>query len=118
MSDIRRLLEGLCDAFNAHDLDAIMSHFEEDCVFEAPRGPDRWGRRFVGKDEVRRGLAARPTAALGAASRSCPRSACSPAVFRPEKLNANPGRSSMGRGKRNAPLVPARASLASSGPQG
>jgi ketosteroid isomerase-like protein len=47
------------DAFNAHDLDRIMSHFSEDCVFESPRGPDRWGRRFVGKDEVRRGLGAR-----------------------------------------------------------
>ena len=33
--------------------------FAEDCVFEAPRGPDPWGRRFAGKDEVRRGLAAR-----------------------------------------------------------
>ena len=28
-------------------------------MFEAPRGPDPWGRRFAGKDEVRRGLAAR-----------------------------------------------------------
>ena len=46
-------------AFNEHDLDSIMSHFAEDCVFETPRGPDRWGRRFVGKEEVRRGLAAR-----------------------------------------------------------
>lgn len=46
-------------AFNAHDLDAIMSHFAEDSVFEAPRGPEPWGRRFVGKAEVRTGLAAR-----------------------------------------------------------
>jgi ketosteroid isomerase-like protein len=46
-------------AFNAHDLDAIMARFADDCVFESPRGPERWGRRFVGKDEVRRGLAAR-----------------------------------------------------------
>jgi steroid delta-isomerase-like uncharacterized protein len=52
-------LEDVLDAFNRHDLDAIMSHFAEECVFEAPRGPDRWGRRFVGKEEVRRGLAAR-----------------------------------------------------------
>ena len=52
-------LREVLDAFNRHDLDAIMSHFAEDCVFEAPRGPDRWGRRFVGKQEVRRGLAAR-----------------------------------------------------------
>ena len=36
-----------------------MSHFADDCVFETPRGPDRWGRRFEGKDEVRRGLAMR-----------------------------------------------------------
>ncbi len=61
MSDERRVdvLREVLDAFNRHDLDAIMSRFAEDCVFEAPRGPDRWGRRFVGKAEVRRGLAAR-----------------------------------------------------------
>ena len=52
-------LRQVLDGFNGHDLDAIMSHFAEDCVFESPRGPDRWGRRFAGKDEVRRGLAAR-----------------------------------------------------------
>lgn len=45
--------------FNKHDLDAIMMHFADDCVFESPRGPDRWGRRLAGKDVVRRGLAAR-----------------------------------------------------------
>jgi steroid delta-isomerase-like uncharacterized protein len=60
-SDRRRLesLEEVLEAFNRHDLDAIMSRFADDCVFESPRGPDPWGRRFVGKDEVRRGLAAR-----------------------------------------------------------
>jgi ketosteroid isomerase-like protein len=52
---LRRVLDG----FNRHDLDAIMSHFADECAFEAPRGPDPWGRRFAGKDEVRRGLAAR-----------------------------------------------------------
>lgn len=61
MSDERqvRILREVLDAFNRHDLDAIMSYFAEDAVFEAPRGPDPWGRRFVGKAEVRRGLAAR-----------------------------------------------------------
>lgn len=61
MSDDRQLdvLRELIDAFNRHDLDGIMSHFAEDCVFEAPRGPSRYGRRFVGKAEVRRGLAGR-----------------------------------------------------------
>ena len=40
MSDIRSLLEGLCEAFNAHDLDAVMAYFADDCVLEMPRGPD------------------------------------------------------------------------------
>ena len=52
-------LEEVLAAFNRHDLDAIMAPFADDCVFESPRGPDPWGRRFVGRDEVRRGLAAR-----------------------------------------------------------
>ena len=61
MSDDRQTerLREVMAAFNGHDLDAIMSHFREDCVFESPRGPDRHGRRFVGKEEVRSGLAAR-----------------------------------------------------------
>ena len=53
------VLERVLDAFNRHDLDAIMACFAEDCVLESPRGPDPWGHRFVGQDEVRRGLAAR-----------------------------------------------------------
>jgi hypothetical protein len=58
-SDLEQTLRRVLEAFNEHDLDAIMSAFADDCVFETPRGPDRWGRRFVGKDEVRKGLAAR-----------------------------------------------------------
>ena len=53
------VLRQVLDGFNAHDLDAILRHFTEDCVFESPRGADPWGRRFVGKENVRRGLAAR-----------------------------------------------------------
>jgi taurine dehydrogenase small subunit len=52
-------LRAVLDAFNRHDLDTIMSHFADDCVFESPRGPDCCGQRFVGKQEVRRGLAQR-----------------------------------------------------------
>jgi len=55
----RQLLERMLDAFNRHDLEAIMSMFSEDCVFESPRGPEPWGRRFVGKAEVGDGLGAR-----------------------------------------------------------
>jgi steroid delta-isomerase-like uncharacterized protein len=61
MSDERQVevLREVLEAFNRHDLDAIMSYFPDDCVYEAPGDPDRRGRRFVGKAEVRRGLAAR-----------------------------------------------------------
>jgi ketosteroid isomerase-like protein len=52
-------LQAVFDRFNRHDLDTIMSYFADDCVFESPRGPHPWGQRFVGRDEVRKGLAAR-----------------------------------------------------------
>ena len=55
------VLERMVDGFNAHDLDAIMSLFTEDCVFESPRGPQAWGRRFEGQGAVREGLGARFT---------------------------------------------------------
>jgi taurine dehydrogenase small subunit len=57
MAVLERMLEG----FNRHDLDAIMSLFAQDCVFEAPRGEDPWGRRFEGKEAVAEGLRARFT---------------------------------------------------------
>ena len=52
-------LQAVLDGFNAHDLDAILSHFAVNCRFDAPRGPDPWGRRFEGRDELRRGFLAR-----------------------------------------------------------
>jgi ketosteroid isomerase-like protein len=54
-------LRTIIDAFNRHDLEEIMSHFTEDAVLEAPRGPEPWGRRFTGKAAVRDGLASRFT---------------------------------------------------------
>jgi ketosteroid isomerase-like protein len=53
------VLREVLDAFNRHDLDAIVSYFSDDCVFESPRGVHAWGSRFVGVEEVRRGLAQR-----------------------------------------------------------
>ena len=58
MSDTT-MLRRLVEAFNAHDLDRILDFFAEDCVLESPRGGDPWGTRFTGREEVRRGLAAR-----------------------------------------------------------
>ena len=52
-------LRTILDAFNAHDLDAIMEFFAEDCTFDMPRGRDPWGERFIGKAAVRQALATR-----------------------------------------------------------
>jgi steroid delta-isomerase-like uncharacterized protein len=58
MSDTQRL-QALLDAFNAHDLDAIMAFFTEDCVLDMPRGPAPGGRHLVGKAQVREGIQSR-----------------------------------------------------------
>jgi ketosteroid isomerase-like protein len=52
-------LEAITDAFNSHDLDAIMAFFAEDCSLDMPKGPEPWGRRYSGKAAVREGLATR-----------------------------------------------------------
>jgi ketosteroid isomerase-like protein len=57
--DIRETLTELCAAFNAHDLDRIMTLFSDDCVLEMPRGDKPWGSRFEGKQSVREALATR-----------------------------------------------------------
>jgi len=58
-SPILGTLKHLLDAFNRHDLDAIMGFFADDCTLEMPRGPDPWGQRFSGKAQAREGLAGR-----------------------------------------------------------
>jgi steroid delta-isomerase-like uncharacterized protein len=52
-------LTQILDAFNRHDLDAIMTYFSDDCTFDFPRGQEPWGQRFIGKAEVREALAGR-----------------------------------------------------------
>lgn len=59
MSASLATLKAICQAFNDHDLDRILGFFTDDAVLEMPRGPDPWGRRYVGKAAVREGLAAR-----------------------------------------------------------
>ena len=53
------VLQDVLDAFNAHDVDLIMSFFADDCVMDMPRGPGPGGRRLVGKEEVREGIRSR-----------------------------------------------------------
>lgn len=52
-------MKAFLEAFNRHDLDSIMSFFADDCVFYMPRGTKPRGDRFVGKQDVRAGLAKR-----------------------------------------------------------
>ena len=52
-------LKSFLEAFNRHDLDAIMEYFADDCVLYLPRGAEPRGARFEGKAAVRRGLATR-----------------------------------------------------------
>ena len=52
-------LQAFLEAFNRHDLDAIMAFFAEDCTMDLPRGPDPWGTRLRGKAQIREGCARR-----------------------------------------------------------
>jgi steroid delta-isomerase-like uncharacterized protein len=45
-------LQSFADAFNSHDVKAIMSHMTEDCVFEASAGPNIDGEKFSGQEQV------------------------------------------------------------------
>lgn len=51
-----QILQAFADAWNRHDIDALMSFMTEDCVFEANAGPDAVGTRFHGTEAVRRGF--------------------------------------------------------------
>jgi ketosteroid isomerase-like protein len=51
------VLKQFAEAWNRHDLDALMSFMAEDCSFHAAAGPDLRGRSFVGREAVRAGFA-------------------------------------------------------------
>lgn len=46
-------LAAFSDAWNRHDVDALMTFMTDDCVFETAAGPDAWGSREVGQAAVR-----------------------------------------------------------------
>ena len=52
-------MKNFLEAFNRHDLDAIMEYFADDCVLYMPRGSKPRGDAYVGKAQVRAGLATR-----------------------------------------------------------
>jgi len=56
--DLVALLDRFADAWNRHDLDALMSMMTDDCVFQASAGPSIDGERSEGKEAVRAAYAA------------------------------------------------------------
>src|SRR3977135_100046 len=50
-------LRAFADAWNRHDVDALMSFMTEDCVFEPSAGAGVWGTRYAGSESVRAGFA-------------------------------------------------------------
>ncbi len=51
------MLQAFGDAWNRHDVDALMTFMTHDCVFEASAGSDICGTRYVGHEAVRAGFA-------------------------------------------------------------
>lgn len=51
-------LQAFSDAWNRHDIDALMSFMAEECSFHAVAGPDLQGRSFIGREAVRSGFQA------------------------------------------------------------
>jgi len=56
-SSLHDLLASHIEAWNSHDLDALMSLFAEDCVFEASGGDEICGTRYRGHREVQEAFA-------------------------------------------------------------
>jgi steroid delta-isomerase-like uncharacterized protein len=56
--DLLALLDRFAEAWNRHDLDALMSMMTDDCVFQASAGPQIDGQRSEGLDAVRAAYAA------------------------------------------------------------
>jgi steroid delta-isomerase-like uncharacterized protein len=50
-------LQAFAEAWNHHDVNALMTFMAEDCVFEASAGPDVYGTRYAGREVVRAGFA-------------------------------------------------------------
>ena len=57
-ADSLKLLERFADAWNRHDLDALMSMMTDDCLFDASAGPEVNGQRSEGQLAVRAAYAA------------------------------------------------------------
>ena len=50
-------LQAFPDAWNRHDVNALMEFMTDDCVYETSSGPDVCGTRYEGQKAVREGFA-------------------------------------------------------------
>ena len=57
-ADLLTLLDRFADAWNRHDVEALMSMMTDDCVFAASAGPHVDGQRSEGQHAVRTAYAA------------------------------------------------------------
>jgi steroid delta-isomerase-like uncharacterized protein len=57
-ADMLALLDRFADAWNRHDIDALMEMMTDDCVFEASAGQQIAGQRSQGQVAVRAAFAA------------------------------------------------------------
>jgi steroid delta-isomerase-like uncharacterized protein len=57
-ADLVTLLDRFAEAWNRHDLEALMSMMTDDCVFEASAGSDVNGQKSEGQPAVRAAFAA------------------------------------------------------------
>ena len=49
-------LDAFAQAWNRHDIEALMACMTDDCVFQSWTGPDACGTRYAGRAEVRAGF--------------------------------------------------------------
>ena len=53
-----KMLVAFNDAWNKHDIEALMSMMAPECSFHAVGGPDLLGLTYTGREEVRKGFEA------------------------------------------------------------
>lgn len=52
-----QMLAEFGEAWNRHDVDAIMRFMADDCAFETTAGPEVGGKRYEGRERVRQAFA-------------------------------------------------------------
>lgn len=51
-------LSAFSDAWNNHDIDALMTFISDDCIFHTAAGPDLQGNTFSGREDVKKSFEA------------------------------------------------------------